>query len=35
MDADGINAIWNNSEVGTILNKFVRFDQYGTYGITN
>ena len=34
-DADGINAYWNNSEVGTILNKFVRFDQYGIYGINN
>ncbi len=34
-DADGINAYWNDSIVGTIINKFVRFDQYGIYGINN
>lgn len=34
-DADGINAYWNDSTVGTIINKFVRFDQYGIYGINN
>lgn len=32
-DSSGISAYWNKSDVGTILNRFVRFDQFGIYGI--